>query len=117
MLRDIKIPAQISLGGSMWTVEFDEKLCRDLGIYGRCEPSQTRIVLSKTAEGEPVSYEKLQSVYMHELVHSILHTIDEDELYTNEKFIETFAQTLLQALRTAVYPQDLQTDELHATTD
>ena len=117
MVRDISIPVQISLGGSMWSVGFDNKLCEDLRVYGRCGPSQTRIVLGNTAEGQLISEEKLQSVYMHELVHAILHTIGEDELYTNEKFIDMFSQTLCQALRTAVYPAQINDNELSEATD
>ena len=64
-------------------------------------PSQTITLGRKTHHGVPFKLSALHETFWHELVHVILHSMGEDKLNDNERFVEEFSHRLAKAIETA----------------
>lgn len=100
-MNTIRIPKSFQIFGKTYTVEYDNKLRRNIDAVGSCCPRQNKIVL----EPDQIK-QRLEHCFIHEAVHAILSELNEDELYHNEKFVDTFAAALHQVLQTSVYEVD-----------
>lgn len=98
-MADFKIPAKFTVGGQEINVKTVNKLRG--GVLGECCIADGRIDLALTFdEGDiSVSPTSMQNTFLHELVHCILDTMGEKELSGNEKFVNTFAGFLTEAMR------------------
>lgn len=59
-------------------------------------------ILPKT-ESHPRTEDAIEATFYHELIHWILYMMGEDELKSNEKFIDNFSGLLHQFYKTAKY--------------
>ena len=98
----MKIKSEFLINGQTVKVIFDDEKMHKEGALGLCYSDQNKIYLSRTTidDGKKIKLpaDKIQSVYIHEVVHYILHTMGEVELSANEKFVETFSSLLHQFL-------------------
>lgn len=93
----MKIPKSFALHGTTYSVvivrpEEWEGEDEDVGYF---IPMRCVIVL------KAVNRQLMEHTFCHELVHAIVNAMGEDKLYRNEKFVDTFAGLLHQALLTA----------------
>ena len=106
----MKIPKSFKLAGQTIRVQFESKIRgskRDNGseveVIGLAEYDANRIRLQKTAGGKIMPQDKIEQAFMHELIHHLLSVMGENKLSGNEKFVDTFASLLHQALTTMEY--------------
>jgi hypothetical protein len=79
-------------------VEAESKDCLGLAIY-----TTNEILLTDTMNGLPLDQTVIDHAFYHELCHHILGCMNERKLNNNEKFVDTFAGLLHQALSTFKY--------------
>ena len=102
MNNDIKIPARIKVGGQTIEVRKVERL--DRNYLGECRVAEGVIeIAEKYNRNTPVSETCQINSFFHEVVHSILGTMGEDELNNNEKFVCTFSSFLTEIFLSAEY--------------
>lgn len=99
----MEIPNKYYVGGQLMEVTSiphfdDEKL-------GKCCVAEGSIKIADTFSGKFQSQSCKFNTFLHELVHSILDTMGEDELSNNEKFVSTFSSFLSEAVRTMEFPK------------
>lgn len=105
MKNSIRIPVSFQIFGQTYNVEYDDTLRRNTENVGSCSPRQNKITL------EPDQLpEQLEQCFLHELTHAILGELNENELYHNEKFVDTFAGALHQVLQSAKYDAGLRNE-------
>lgn len=87
---------EFTLGGIKWSVIADNRRLKDLNLLGLCETDKSLISIYDKGIDENLVE---QTIY-HEVVHSILESIGENELSSNDKFVQNFALLLHQFERT-----------------
>lgn len=96
------IPVSFTLGGTDYKVEFvDNLLIGDNVAYIDFPSSLIRI--GNQYKGSECTTDYKDISFLHELVHGILDTIGKDELSSDESFVEGFANSMHQYLKTAKY--------------
>lgn len=80
-------------------IVFEPTLVARNSADGEAHYSFDEIKLQPDTNGEPMPQEKLEQVFFHELTHWIFHKLNEKELQSNEKLVDTFSACLTQALR------------------
>ena len=70
---------------------------------GLCCVAQGVIEIAKTFKGRTQSDSVKLNTFFHELTHSILDTMGEFDLSKNEKFVNTFAGFLTEAMHDAYF--------------
>ena len=103
MSKKLRIPKSFMLFATKIKVVWDNKYCNDKQRYGESDYSCSKIVLSHTIGLNKLSDDKIKDTYYHEKVHMILNTMHEDELSSNEKFVDQFAKLLRQSDETSTY--------------
>lgn len=83
---------KFTLGGVQWNVEINNERLNDLRLLGLCEYSKSLITISSEIKSEDLTEE----VLYHEVVHAILHTLDRNDLASNELFVQSFSTLLYQ---------------------
>ncbi len=94
---EFKIPSKYTVGGQDVVVEIVETDGGDYGNYNNCKGVMK---ICKKCDDVPQSETVKLNTFFHELTHSILITMGERELNTNEKFVNCFAGFLTEAIRT-----------------
>lgn len=102
-MNKIKIPKQFQLGGRTITVKSKKDLVDKFDLVGSAEYREDAIFLQKNSVSCYRTSDGIEEVYLHELTHWILQTMEERELARNEKFVNTFAVFLHQILKTSRY--------------
>lgn len=96
----MRIPKTYNLYNLQFKVEFNKDLFKKEDFWGKCCFRETKIILDETIK----EWNKwLEQTFCHELTHSILFAMKENELSNNEKFVDNFAHLLYQALDTMEY--------------
>lgn len=93
------IPSKYLVGGQDMSVEMVEKIDNTENL-GQCCVAEGKILIAKTFQGKKQSESAQLNTFFHELLHSILDTMAENELSQNEKFVSTLASFLTEAVRT-----------------
>ena len=97
---DFKIPDEFNLGGSNIKVNVVDRC--DNNALGNCLLAASRIEIADLCNKDTKQSESNKlNTFFHELTHSILDTMGENELSTNEKFVSTFSSFLTEAITTA----------------
>lgn len=100
------IPTSFQCGGITYEVKHVDK-CTDFD-YGNVQYSPSIIeIADKTRIGDAQSESCKTNTFFHELVHTILNTMREDDLQ-NDRFVSTFASFLTEAMVTAEYKEEQQ---------
>jgi len=92
------IPEEFNLGGMTYIVRPEEEMSHGTE-YGCMDPGANVITLADTWHGKPVSPARKEEVFFHELVHAVLDAMGNEELNSDEKFVDGFAVLLHQALK------------------
>lgn len=99
----LKIPKKFKLFGTTVNVVWDNKRMNDMKCYGLCTYSNSEITLSTKANATKLSSDRIMDTFYHERTHAILDAMNEDDLSSNEKFVDVFSKLLRQADETAKY--------------
>jgi len=99
----IPIPKQFQIFGQTWRVEFDDKLLDDDDSIGQASFRKNLIKIqgNNAAVDRPETHK--EKTFLHEVVHVIFDEIGEDDLRSNEKIVDLFANALHQILQSAEY--------------
>ena len=107
-----KIPNEFYVGGQKMDIRMVDR-CEDNKL-GRCCVAGGWIEIADIFnKGEKCCESGKVNTFYHELTHSILDTMGEDELSNNEKFVSSFSSFLTEAMRDAYFSTD--NDGLHQT--
>lgn len=98
-----RIPKKFKLFASTINVVWDNKRMQDLNSYGCYEYSTQQITLSNKDGLTDTSEGKIVDTFYHEKVHAILSAMNEQDLNTNEKFVDVFAKLLRQSDETSEF--------------
>lgn len=97
---EFKIPESFNVGGVTINVHKVER-CENNAL-GNCLLAAGRIEIADICNKDTKQTESNKvNTFFHELTHSILDTMAENELSTNEKFVSTFSAFLTEAITTA----------------
>lgn len=103
----MKIPKRFKIMGHTVEVVTDSNFCTANSCMGCTWDSQNKIVLSDKIlsdnEYKAIPKSRKEHTYLHEVVHNILSSMNEQDLNNNEKFVDTFAALLHQVLTTSEY--------------
>ena len=112
---DFKYPSAFYVGGQRIEVSFVDHLPND--NLGTALVSNNRLGISSVCYGYIKIADKVQddihqspsskfNTFWHEVVHTILDTMQEDELSENEKFVGVFSSMLCEVLNSFEYGHD-----------
>jgi hypothetical protein len=95
------LPRKVKVGDKWYSVEIMEAM-KNKNEAGRVYYDEQRIELGKRGyHGVPLRLHAIHETFWHELVHAILHDMEEHKLNDREKFVEDFAYRLYKAIRSA----------------
>lgn len=87
---EFKIPESFNVGGVTVNINHVER-CENNAL-GNCLLAASRIEIADLCNKDTKQSESNKlNTFFHELTHSILDTMGENELSTNEKFVSTFS--------------------------
>jgi len=92
----MRIPSSFILHGEKITVEQDDALIHRNDSTGEARYRDSKIVLQATSKAHKATKARTEQIFLHELVHFILHHMGENDLCNNEKFVDLFARLLHQ---------------------
>ena len=102
---NFRFPSAYYVGGQRIEVSFVDHLPNDhLGTSSVC-CGEIKIA-NKVNEGRDQSPSSKLNTFWHEVVHTILDTMQENELSANEKFVGVFSSMLCEVLNSFEYGQD-----------
>ena len=99
-----KIPSRFNVGGQTMNVSLKDRLESDK--LGECCVAEARIDIAKTFNGKEQAFTSQLNTFYHELVHSILDTMGENDLSGNEKFVLCFSSFLCEAINSMKYDEN-----------
>lgn len=97
-VKPFPIPKALWLNAQRIVVEFKNDLMRVEDNYGHAAYREMAIRIQPSAPAFERQQSDIERTYIHEMVHWILHAMGESDLQSNEKFVDTFARLLHQAL-------------------
>ena len=83
----------VKILGCDYVVTEEDRISRDSYVYGEVDHVGQTIRISK----ELMPQRKAETL-LHEVVHTILFALRENDLYDNERFVSSMSATLLQVL-------------------
>lgn len=100
-MKQLALPKKVQVGDKWYSVDVVESM-RNKAYMGEVNyPEQTITLGRRTHHGVPFKLSALHETFWHELVHVILHSMGEDKLNNNERFVEEFSHRLAKAIQTA----------------
>ena len=93
----MNVPQNFELGGLTIDVVEDNTLVATSGFIGQAIYQYQQIKLDKSASPT----ESIEQAFLHELTHWILYMMNEEDLRSNEKFVDLFAHFMYQSLKTS----------------
>jgi hypothetical protein len=103
METEIKIPKSFKLYTHKIKIVIDNKLMNEKNNYGEAVLRRDLLRISTKDNRKKRKKDRILETFYHEKVHHILYEMEERELGNNEKFVNTFANLLLQSDLTAKY--------------
>ena len=102
---NFRFPSAYYVGGQRIEVSFVEHIPNDhLGTSSVCCGEMQ--IANKVGEDKGQSPSSTFNTFWHEVVHTILDTMQENELSANEKFVGVFSSMLCEVLNSFEYGQD-----------
>lgn len=77
-------------------VEFDDKLTYRNYRVGEAVFRESKILLQKPSQDNPIPQTNIESYFCHEIVHYWFHVLNESELCLNEKIVNSLGRLLHQ---------------------
>lgn len=100
-----KIPSKYQVGGQEMEVRLVER-CENNKL-GLCCVARGRVEIADIFNKDtPCCESGKVNTFYHELTHSILDTMGEDELSANERFVSAFSSFLTEAMKNAYFKED-----------
>ena len=96
----IKYPSRFKIFGINWKIIDGTDYLENKGLYGECSYTEKLIRIAIKAHGIERHSDDIQQTILHEIMHAILHSMNEDELSKNEKFVDIFASIFHQIITT-----------------
>ena len=96
-----KIPKRFHVGGQDVEVNILERIEND--NLGNCCLARGIVEVASKFNGKDQSDSSKLNTFYHELTHAILDTMGENELSSNERFVNTFSGFLTEAVRSFEY--------------
>jgi hypothetical protein len=94
------IPSSFKLSGKTINVIIDDDYCNQDKLWGEADFTERIITLChKDWKGRTVKKSDKELTFLHELVHQILHSMD-NELKWDEDFVEQFSERLYEYEKT-----------------
>ena len=101
----VKIPKSFQVGGTKIEVRRVGR-CDD-NVFGSCFLGAGYIEIAETVNrDDKQSDDSKRNTFYHELIHSVLDTMGWSELSKDEKFVNTFAGFLTEAMANAYFKED-----------
>lgn len=97
----MRIPKRFKLASIPVEIEIDNDFAKKHQCAGQSLYAEQKIIIDATA----MPIESTLETLAHEAVHWILFIMNEHKLRNNEKFVDTFAHLLTQALTTMEYEE------------
>lgn len=97
-----KIPNEFTVGGQKMEVKIVDR-CENNKLGLCCVASGQIEIANIFNKDKPCSESGKINTFYHELVHSILDTMGEDDLSANEKFVCGFSSFLTEAMKEAYF--------------
>tara|TARA_R110000772_G_scaffold201859_1_gene312184 strand:+ start:7 stop:297 length:291 start_codon:yes stop_codon:yes gene_type:complete len=94
-MKTLTIPRKVKVGKRWYSVEILEAMCNKQQAGRVFFDTQTIQVGRHTKQSE------MDETFWHELVHAILHDMEEHKLNDRETFVEDFAHRLAKAIKSA----------------
>ena len=102
---NFRLPSAYYVGGQRIEVSFVDYLSNDrLGTSSVCCGDIE--IANKVHDGKDQSPSSKFNTFWHDVVHTILDTMQENELSANEKFVGVFSSMLCEVLNSFEYGQD-----------
>lgn len=95
-----KIPKSYQLGGIEWKVRHGVHHHSE-GNLGHTDFMASEIIIKNKFNNQRYCKQQQEQTFFHELVHSILITMNEHDLNNNEQFVDIFGQLLYQFSKSA----------------
>lgn len=92
---NLEIPQEFNLAGHTYKVELKKDILTVESEYGSL--NEVTHVMQLQSPG-PVPVSRVESTFLHELLHAIFYELGERELDKNERFIDSVSNLLHQAL-------------------
>ena len=105
-MRKFKIPTAFTLFGTRYTVEFDDTLALGSQALGSADFHNNRIKLMPGLDHFPISENKIEEVFCHELTHIILQRVAGADFTYNENLVDLIGGCIHQFFKTAEYPSE-----------
>lgn len=97
-----KIPHKFTLGGTDYTVRYEEDYTNG-SEFAHFEPVKCEVVIHRKIRGVEVNENTMYNSFLHEMTHAILGTYGFTEQNDDEKFVNAFASGLTQVFLSAEY--------------
>lgn len=106
-----KIPSRYNVGGTTIEVKMVERC--DNNCVGMSFTCSGKIeIADKYNKDDKQSESSKKNTFYHEMLHTILDTMGEDELNNNEKFVSCLSSFLTEAMTNAVFIENKEEIEL-----
>jgi len=92
----MKIPEQFELMGETIKVKFVDDIITSDDQVGQASFRTNTIKIQRNSKSTPRDNEQIRKTFLHELIHFILCKMKRTELNSDEDFVDTFANLLLQ---------------------
>jgi hypothetical protein len=107
------IPSEFEIFGKTIKVELIKDLITMHGELGEARPDECEIrlqppgevldVTKKPPEVLKIPNDIAEETFWHEVVHLVLYSVGEEELYENEKFVTLLSSGIYQVLKTSKF--------------
>ena len=98
----MKIPTEYQIFAQTTRVLFSDTLIDKNDAIGEMHYRINEMYLHANSNAVNRPEKEIEQAFFHELIHDILNKLHEYKLRDNEKFVDTFAYALHQALTTAM---------------
>jgi hypothetical protein len=97
-----QLPTRIRIGRRLYSIDVVETLINK-GDMARHYPALQKIKIAQRSNltGKRFKQEEINDSFWHEIVHAILHDMNEHALNKNEEFVTAFANRLTKAIKSA----------------
>lgn len=98
----LHLPTRIRIGKRLYSIDVVETLINK-GDMARHYPALQKIKIAQRSNltGKRYTSDDLNDSFWHEIVHAILHDMEEHALNKNERFVTAFAARLTKAIKSA----------------
>lgn len=94
-----KLPKSFSVCGQDFKIKYQKNINTE-NTLGLCKFFENEILVRTEFEGKEIPHDHKMQILCHEIIHSMLHVMNQHELNSNEEFVDSLAQVAWQVLKT-----------------